>query len=444
MALAVVVSTVLTAAVGALLVRGFVRDRVLDNLDAQARAAQRVLNRPAGATRPVEQGLFGFFREQDEFLGLPGRAVPGLRLRDAMLREAGGRTSGELTVGRFHVLFVSDTTARGRFVLARRAGLGVDDWKPFAGGLVLAGLAGGAVAALVSLLLARSITGPVREVAAASGEVAAGHLETRVPVRGHDELAELATSFNSMADQLAASRDRDRAFLLSVSHELKTPLTAIRGYAEALRERAVGPEDAAGVIGAESERLERLVRDLLDLARLDRRGFTVHREAVDLAAVAGEAARRHSAQAEQFGVSLSVDAIPAATATADAGRLLQVVSNLVENAIRVTPAGGEVRIRVRPGLVTVADTGPGLAPEDLPRAFERFYLHGRYGADRPVGSGLGLAIVKELTEAMGGTVSAHGEPGAGAEFMVDLPPAPQPQAAHAPPQATPPPPAEAG
>jgi two-component system sensor histidine kinase BaeS len=282
---------------------------------------------------------------------------------------------------------------------------------------------GVAVAAVGAYALSRRITGPLREVATASSEVAAGRLTTRVPVRSRDELGELASSFNSMADQLGAARDAERTFLLSVSHELKTPLTAIRGYAEALREDAVPPGEAAAVIEAESERLERLVRDLLDLARLDRREFSVARGRVDLGRAAREAGARHSAAADRFGVRLDVDAVPGVFVRADHDRLLQVVSNLTENALRVTPSGGAVSIRARPGTITVTDTGPGLSPEDVPRAFERFYLYGKYGGERPVGSGLGLAIVEQLVRAMDGTIEVHSALGQGTTFVVTLRPA---------------------
>ncbi len=435
-AAAVIASTVLTVVVAAVLVRGVIRGRTLANLRQQAVAAGRVLDRPRlGPT--LERGLSGFFREQHELLLLPGEDAPGSAIRDAILRAAGGRTSGEARAGRSRWFFVTATTARGEFVLARRSGLGVDDWRPFLGWLVLAGSVGAGVAGVGSYLLARRIVGPVREVAAASAEVAAGRLSTRVPVRSGDELGALAASFNSMADQLAASRDTERTFLLSVSHELKTPLTAIRGYAEALREDAVPPAEAAAVIGTEAERLERLVRDLLDLGRLDRREFSVARVRVDLARVAGEARARHAAAAARFGVRLSVDATPEAPALGDHDRLLQVLSNLVENALRATSSGGAVAVRARPGMLSVTDTGPGLAPEDVPRAFERFYLYAKHGGDRPVGSGLGLAIVQQLVLAMGGSVEVHSTLGQGTTFVVRLPATPEgrpgPPSAQAPP-----------
>jgi two-component system sensor histidine kinase BaeS len=246
-----------------------------------------------------------------------------------------------------------------------------------------------------------------------------------VPVEGSDELAVLSASFNEMADRLAKAREADQSFLLSVSHELKTPLTAIRGYAEGLEEGAVDPREAGEVMTRESARLGRLVQDLLDLARLNQRVFTVRRQAVDLATVAREAVLRYEPRARSFGVSLAAEGTRDAVATGDLDRLLQVVSNLVENALRVTPMGGAVSVRAAPAEISVTDTGPGLAPEDLARAFERFYLHSRYRGERVVGTGLGLAIVKELTEAMGGSVAVRSAPGDGTTFTVGLPPAPE-------------------
>ena len=167
------------------------------------------------------------------------------------------------------------------------------------------------------------------------------------------------------------------------------------------------------------------MRDLLDLARLDRRKFSVAREAVDLAAVAERVRARWAQHAREMGVELEVSAAAAGHVSADAERRLQVVANLVENALRSTPAGGRVTIAVGPGHVIVRDTGLGLNPEDLPRAFDRFFLHSKYGSDREVGSGLGLAIVKELVEAMDGQVEVTSEPGQGTAFTVRLPSAAQ-------------------
>jgi two-component system sensor histidine kinase BaeS len=205
-----------------------------------------------------------------------------------------------------------------------------------------------------------------------------------------------------------------------VSHELKTPLTAIRGYAEAVEDGAVDPRDAAATVAAEAKRLERLVGDLLDLARMNRTDFSVHNSEIDLAEVAEDAVRRYGKQAAGFGVALIALTDASAPAVADADRVLQIVSNLVENALRLTPPGGEVRVIAEPGLLRVEDTGPGLAEDDTEHAFERFYLHERYGRERQVGTGLGLAIVKELALAMGGDVDVESRPGTLTVFTVRL------------------------
>ncbi len=308
--------------------------------------------------------------------------------------------------------------ARGLLLLAPASPSAA--WRPFLRDLLLSAAAGVALAALLSLIVARSIGRPIRRVAAATRAVAAEETHEPLPETGAEELAGLARAFNEMAEQLRASREAERAFLLSVSHELKTPLTAIRGWAEGLAEGAFDPADAARTIGIESRRLERLVFDLLDLARMNRSEFSVRREPVDLLDVAHEAVARHEAAAQEFGVELREEG-GSHWVTADHDRLLQVASNLVENALRETPRDGSVVVAVGPGRLSVADTGPGIATEDQEHAFDRFYLYDKFGRDRPVGSGLGLAIVGELARAMGGDVRVESRPGSGATFVVTLP-----------------------
>ncbi|HEX3806395.1 MAG TPA: HAMP domain-containing sensor histidine kinase [Gaiellaceae bacterium] len=291
-------------------------------------------------------------------------------------------------------------------------------WRPFLSDLLLAALAGVIFAAVVSFFLARSVVQPVRRVVAATRALAADERHEPLDEEGTSELSALAAAFNRMAEQLAASREAERAFLLSVSHELKTPLTAIRGYAEGLAEGVFDPADAARTIGVEARRLERLVRDLLDLARMNRSEFSVRVEPVDLAHVAREAVARHEQSARDFGVELIAEAHES-WVEADLDRALQVASNLVENALRETPAGGTVTVIARDGLLVVSDTGSGIPPDDVSRAFERFYLYDKIGKDRPVGSGLGLAIVKQLATAMGGDVQVTSSE-AGTTFTVAL------------------------
>ena len=312
-------------------------------------------------------------------------------------------SNGKTTYDGARYLYAYRTLPARGLLMLRPASLRSAEWRPFLRDLLLAALAGVAFAAGLSYLLARSISRPIRRVAAATRAFAADEHHRPLTPEGTTEVASLAHAFNEMAEQLSASREAERAFLLSVSHELKTPLTAIRGYAEGLADGAFESDEAARVISVEAGRLERLVRDLLDLARMNRSEFSVRREPVDLAEVAREAVSRHQAAARDFDVSL-VSTGEETWVDADQDRLLQVASNLVENALRETPAGGRVTVAAEPGRLSVADTGTGIAPEDLPHAFERFYLYDKVGKDRPVGSGLGLAIVQQLTRAMGGEV----------------------------------------
>src|SRR5438067_12656258 len=209
--------------------------------------------------------------------------------------------------------------------------------------------------------------------------------------------------------------------MLSVSHEMKTPLTAIRGYAEGVADGTFDMDEAVATISLEAARLERLVGDLLDLARMNRTDFSIHGEPVDLGAIAHEAVHRYEAQARDFGVTLEAFAPAPTPAIGHPDRVLQVTSNLIENALRLTPRGGVVRVSAEPGALVVEDTGPGLSAADLPRGFERFYLYSRYSSDRPVGTGLGLSIVKELIQGMGGSVEVETTLGHGTRFTVRLP-----------------------
>lgn len=319
-----------------------------------------------------------------------------------------------------HYLYSYRTIPSRGLLLLRSESLRSAEWKPFLRDLLFAALAGAALAAALSFWIARSIARPIRRVAAATRALAADQQHEPLPQEGTTEVASLAQAFNEMTEQLSASREAERNFLLSVSHELKTPLTAIRGYAEGLADGAFDSDEAARIISVEAGRLERLVRDLLDLARMNRSEFAVRREPVDLAEIAREAVRRHEAAAKQFKVELTAAGVET-WVEGDEDRLLQVASNLVENALRETPAGGRVSVGAAAGLLSVADTGPGIATDDLPHAFERFYLYDKVGKGRPVGSGLGLAIVKQLARAMGGDVSVESS-AAGTTFAVRLRP----------------------
>ncbi len=339
----------------------------------------------------------------------------------AFVPDVGRDSDGHTTYQGERELYSYRTLPHRGLLLLRPVSAASSAWRPFLGDLLLAALAGVALAAVLSFVVARSIVRPIRRIAVATRKLAGEESHEPLPPEGTAELASLAEAFNQLADDLAASREAERNFLLSVSHELKTPLTAIRGYAEGLADGAFDPDEAARVIGIESSRLERLVQDLLDLARMNRSTFSVRNEPVDLGEIAREVALRHDTSALQFQVALAAEG-EESWVEADPDRLLQVASNLVENALRETPAGGTVTIRAEPARLVVSDSGPGIAAEDIPHVFERFYLYDKIGKDRPVGSGLGLAIVRQLVVAMGGEVTVESAPGRGATFAVSLRP----------------------
>jgi len=322
-------------------------------------------------------------------------------------------------------------------ILARRVSLSRDTWLPILSRVLLAAGLAALLAALAATLLARRLARPVQEVAAATSRVAAGDLGARVPVEGADELAELGRSFNRMASALDEARRREGEFLSSVSHELRTPITAIRGYVEALDEGAVhdakGRAEALRVIKTETARLERLVADVMDLARLGAQSFRLQPREADLAEVLRQAASAHQAEAAEKGLTVEVSVEGPLVCRTDPDRVRQVVTNLVENAIRVTPSGEEIRLAgsTAPGwvLIDVTDPGPGIPSEHLPHVFERSYLRnvangGEAGAPPgrlASGSGLGLAIVRELVHVLGGTIDVTSEPGRGTTFQIALP-----------------------
>jgi two-component system sensor histidine kinase BaeS len=360
------------------------------------------------------------YKRQNDVVGGVRRMIEPRRSFRTIVPNVNKSSDGEVTYQGQQQLYSYRTLPHRGLLLLRPASLQSAAWRPFLGDLLLAALAGVALAAVLSFVVARSISRPIRRVAAATRALAADESHDPLPTSGTTELASLAQAFNQMTEQLATARQAERDFLLSVSHELKTPLTAIRGYAEGLADGAFESEEAARVISLEASRLERLVRDLLDLARMNRREFSVRREPVDLGEVAREAVRRQASAADTFGVTLTAEG-GETWVDGDADRVLQVASNLVENALRETPAGGAVTVRAEPGRLLVTDTGPGIRAEDVPHAFERFYLYDKADKDRPVGSGLGLAIVKQLATAMGGDVSVRSSE-SGTTFEVRLRP----------------------
>ena len=421
--IAAVLSVALALAIGAYLTRQVVERNTLRDVSAQADLlAERERNALLPFSAATLNRLQPFLDRQGERIVLPklDGTSPYLPPDKAVLLRRGVQLNGTVTVDGERSFFAARLVGGKGFVLLRPTEVVASSWRPHVRGLLIGAAAAAALAALAAFFLARAIARPVRRVSEAARTLAHDESPEPIPVEGPRELAVLAESFNESAAQLTKARAAERQFLLSVSHELKTPLTAIRGYAEGLADGVLDAGEAAETIGREALRLERLVQDLLDLARMNKSEFSVQRVPIDLAEIAREVARRYEGQATGFDVALRVVVDGPAPAVGDTDRMVQVVSNLVENALRITPPGGSVTIIAGPGTIAVEDTGPGLRAEELPRAFERFYLYSRYGRERPVGSGLGLAIVKQLAEGMGGTVEASSDPGRLTRFVVRL------------------------
>jgi signal transduction histidine kinase len=300
-------------------------------------------------------------------------------------------------------------------------------------------LVGGAVLIVGATLIALIVFGPARrrlkDVQLAAERLAAGDLNARAPERGGDEVAAVAHSFNEMADELAArakaleEADRARRQLLAdVSHELLTPLTAMRGYLDTLAMPELSLDAATrerylSIVNDETLRLERIVGDLLDLARLEGGGTRLREERVSIAAIFDRVRARHERAAEAQRIRIVTDIEPdAAYVSGDPDRLEQAVQNLAANALRHTPSGGEIRLEARVHgkelHIRVRDTGPGIPEEHLPLIFERFY---KADTSRKAmgGSGLGLSIVKAIVERHGGKVTAFND--GGAVFDISLP-----------------------
>ncbi len=286
------------------------------------------------------------------------------------------------------------------------------------------------VAAAAGVILARRLARPLQRAAAAAHRLSAGARDVRVEPEGPAEVAEVAEAINGLSSALSVSEGRQRDFLLSVSHELRTPLTAVKGYAEALADDVVPAEAVAPtgrVLLAESGRLERLVSDLLDLARLGAQDFRIDVTDVDVSELTRQAATVWADRCAREGVlfDAQLPARPVLVRT-DPGRVRQIVDGLAENALRVTPSGRPIVFALRPSadggaVIQVRDGGPGLTDDDCAVAFDRAALYERYRGVRKVGTGVGLALVAGLARRLGGRAEAGRAPEGGACFSVHLP-----------------------
>jgi two-component system sensor histidine kinase BaeS len=461
--LVAVIAVVITAAVALPLVARSADNQARVVLAEKARVAANAIegrDTPAAAARAVQraQNVAQTLRDQGvqtvlirdgkaDQPGLPARVVRQIAdgnpvsqriVYNGRLSLVEGRPAGP---GDGIVLLQPASSVAALTVLNRV-------WIALVAGL-LAALAAGA-------LLARRLGRPLRLLAATARRLSAGERGVRAPTNEPVEVAAVSAALNDLAAALATSENRQRAFLMSVSHELRTPLTTIRGYAEALADGVVGVDGAqrAGqTMLAESEHLDRLIEDLLVLARLEADDFPLEIMPVDLVALVGAAAESWSGRCAAVGVHLRTElpGQPVFVRT-DPGRLRQVVDGLLENALRVVPMGAPIILAVRPSgsggvddttlalpvagqsppvgrpgagppfaVVEVRDGGPGFTDDDLAVVFERGALYERYKGIRKVGSGMGLALAARLVARLGGRIQAGHAAEGGARFTVRVP-----------------------
>jgi signal transduction histidine kinase len=324
------------------------------------------------------------------------------------------------------VQLVQGTEPFGWLVVAKPVTELREQWLTLLGRLALALAVGIALGAVLFWWLSRRLTEPVLALTRATQQVAAGRYDVEIPqTKGTDEISQLSDRFQRMVDQLAEAEQLKRSFLMSVSHELRTPLTAIRGHVEAVREGVVSDPDAVQasleIVAAETDRLERLVGDVLDLAKLQANRFTVRHEEVDLGRVLDHAygAFAEEARRREIDYRLEPGGGEAPVIVSDGDRVLQVISNLLSNAFRWTPDGGRIELGLAASngivRVDVVDSGPGVPPEERDRIFDAFI------SNDVNGTGLGLPIARELALALGGRIDLEPAPGGGSRFRLVLP-----------------------
>jgi two-component system OmpR family sensor kinase len=442
----VLVAAAITALLAVRLFRDDSRDRTLSELRRQA----------AGLARLYEEQAI---RSVDEAKQAPGFAAPlleeatGSRIYYAGLEIFPGQKSGlrpldrdvldwqMLEAGKVetfefkppgsdraylaaaHPITVGGETF-GALVVAKPRTQLRSGWLPLAGRMGLAFLGGLAVAASLIWYLSRRLTKPVLALSRAADQVAAGNYDAELPQSQFgDEVGQLTDRFREMTQKLNEAQRRERNFLMVVSHELRTPVTAIRGHVDALREGlaedAEAREASLAVIRAETDRLARLVRDVLDLARMEAHQFTLEEEEVELRRLVEQAYQSFTEEARRRGIDYECSFGADPVISTDGDRVLQVVSNLLDNAFAWTPDGGRVALELAAEngkiAVSVSDSGPGIGPAERERIFRPFWS--RAGD----GTGLGLPIARELAHALGGELALESEVGKGSRFELRLP-----------------------
>ncbi|HLA08634.1 MAG TPA: ATP-binding protein [Anaerolineales bacterium] len=293
--------------------------------------------------------------------------------------------------------------------------------------LLYAALAGAVIALLLGIFLSRTLTRPIHELTRATHAVSQGDLSQQVTIHSNDELGELALAFNKMSTELLRSINARKQMTADIAHELRTPLSLILGHAEAVHDGVLPPtRENFEIIREEAVRLEQLVNDLRTLSLADAGELVINLQPVEPARLVQEVVPLYRYQTQKKNISLELDlASPLSTLEADPGRMTQVLTNILDNALRHTPEGGAIVLSARQRdeqiEITIQDSGPGLPREELERIFERFYRTDSSRQREDGGSGLGLAIAKSIVQAHGGQVSAESEAGRGLKVIITLP-----------------------
>jgi signal transduction histidine kinase len=391
----------------------------------------------AGRQQPLPRRLAESLRSADitgylvfDPLGTP----PGMTTPQVVALLSGANVSADGEVdGR--VVFIEGRAladGTGMVLIQPRAAIGGvvgDVLSRFAVALVI----GLIIAAVIGAFVARRLAAPLRAAREAANRITAGDRDVTVDFTGPSEIDEIAEALNQLSTTLAVSENRQREFLLSVSHELRTPLTAIKGYGEAMHDGVIESNDVERVgatVAAEAHRLERLVNDLLDLARAGAVDFQFHVVETDVDEFLDDVASVWADRCTREGVDFTLtraEGLP--SLVTDPVRLRQIIDNLLENALRISPTGTAITCSAFVAgsdlVIQVRDSGPGLTAEDLPDAFEPGVLFERYRGVRPVGTGLGLALVGRLAGGLGARVWAEQDSAGGAVFSIALPSQPR-------------------
>ncbi len=384
-----------------------------------------------------DQNLVLHDTDQDAFSNRVFALQPSPGRRPGVFQGTVSTPNGEL----FFAIVPPREEMRYRVAVLAPAQTLTDAWRDVLPRLLFAAGAALLLSLPIAWRLASSIIRPLEQITHASEDMARGNFEQEIPdTDAGDEVGRLARAFSVMSREVARSHRAMRDLLVNVGHDLRTPLTSVQGFAAALVDGTIadreGAQEAGRVIGEESERMGRLIEDLLYLGRIEAGQVQIEREPVDLADVARTAYRRFSLRAEEAGITLSIEADRPVAVTADAHRLAQVLDNLLDNAFKHTPRGAQIDVKVaapspepvarsRPSQAGAAElavhnSGSFIPEEDLERVFERFYQLDKARATGQ-GHGLGLSIAREIVQAHGGSIRAESSPATGTRFVVTLP-----------------------